>query len=916
LGEDNEFHRARPTAEKAQQENHHEANAGQPDARPRKHAMIHTIHAASGECGSNQSKNVWAGFLHFVLRGLIAANGIVWPGLAGHWSIAKLGAWFLFTPVRTAGQARFFAAPFSRAQPSAFGWLACCVTVLLGVSAQADSTLRTDDPEAFFNNLGARLLRSQMNLDLGRLQVWPANQYTPAVHRLLQVTANLYDSTTSRFNAEPPHLPTVFRPLFTNDDGSIYICGYTEESGDACLTNRWLDLSRTEDREAIETRSYVHGIPFVIGVKKGFPNFNEFTLQSTFQVARKLQITRPSLHAPRSQYETNQMFVLGITNHLGVEAWNSYLSNYVRSVDILVTVETGISLLDDTGLLATQRVSVPAALSFASHTWPGSEFKTSPNSNSFQVLIATNFTFLPESVYQHSPPGLTTNLDAPFAAGLGFPTPQWGLTLTNRLRFFMVDQETRRLVDFVTLDGLGIVRDLSAEIDLAGNFGMPGFDSLWVTNHAGNSTKVLAPTFGVLNQLDISLRYGYSGSGDWRYYGFMPVGRSPEGSVDNCRAFFGYAPYFGNRIINTNLAQPAPFTPALRISHYQTWQAADPLVHQLTSDLNLLGLTNHLRRELLSAPLPVLENIGRLNNRYQPWGGNFQAPDPHRFNPALKDPLVSSPNQWTFPNNESLNAALLGRVHRGTPWQTLYLKSAVADLGTWQNWTGNTDPRDAERTLPVNDWRVAALIASLLNTNRPQELASANPTSPTNWLPVLDGLVVLTNSMTDTQVLLLQLNIPRPFPVYDSLDMTRDSEQTALIANAILATRASRPGGVFRDPGDVFATPELSLTSPWLNRSTTMQVQYGITDEACEAIPSQLLARLRADSEGVVAQSNGILHVKFSGFDGHAYAVESSSNLRDWLPVSTNHPGNGFFIFTEPVVAPESPQFYRSVLLP
>ena len=46
--------------------------------------------------------------------------------------------------------------------------------------------------------------------------------YSPAVNRLLQLAANIYDATTNRYydNLQPPTpLPTVFRPIFnvTND---------------------------------------------------------------------------------------------------------------------------------------------------------------------------------------------------------------------------------------------------------------------------------------------------------------------------------------------------------------------------------------------------------------------------------------------------------------------------------------------------------------------------------------------------------------------------------------------------------------------------------------------------------------------------------------------------------------------------
>src|SRR5438552_7895680 len=75
-------------------------------------------------------------------------------------------------------------------------WLAA--VLFFAVSSPAAVTIRLDSPTDFFTNVAARLLRSELNLDLNQLQVYPTNQYTPSVHRLLQVTANLYDSTTNR----------------------------------------------------------------------------------------------------------------------------------------------------------------------------------------------------------------------------------------------------------------------------------------------------------------------------------------------------------------------------------------------------------------------------------------------------------------------------------------------------------------------------------------------------------------------------------------------------------------------------------------------------------------------------------------------------------------------------------------------
>ncbi len=44
------------------------------------------------------------------------------------------------------------------------------------------------------------------NVNLGQIEIYPTNQYTPAVQRLLQVAANVYDATTTN------QYPSVFRP--------------------------------------------------------------------------------------------------------------------------------------------------------------------------------------------------------------------------------------------------------------------------------------------------------------------------------------------------------------------------------------------------------------------------------------------------------------------------------------------------------------------------------------------------------------------------------------------------------------------------------------------------------------------------------------------------------------------------------
>src|SRR5262249_55578826 len=131
---------------------------------------------------------------------------------------------------------------------------------------------------------------------------------------------------------------------------------------------------------------------------------------------------------------------------------------------------------------------------------------------------------------------------------------------------------------------------------------------------------------------------------------------------------------------------------------HTSWQANDPLVHYTAGDLKDLSV-NPTNRVNFIVENPPLQNIGEINTRYRPWGGNPQNNDPLTDQQvAVKDPYVTRSDDWEFPTNKYPNIGWLGRVHRGTPWQTVFLKSTNAmqiggrlDLGlqNWSKWTGN-----------------------------------------------------------------------------------------------------------------------------------------------------------------------------------------------------------------------------------
>ena len=365
---------------------------------------------------------------------------------------------------------------------------------------------------------------------------------------------------------------------------------------------------------------------------------------------------------------------------------------------------------------------------------------------------------------------------------------------------------------------------------------------------------------------------------------------------------------------NLSLEMQAPFNPAAKLAILSTWQANDPLVHYHTADLRLAGTaTNHqyLKPSQAASNVPP-SSLGFLNNRYSPWGPNplTAYESPTAYNRSLRDPGISSPDDWNFPTNETLSSAWLGRIHRGTPWQTIYLKAEPAGLFGPDGWT-NSSPGLAtnangmifSRTHPTNDWKLVALLASLLNTNDLRTLTSINTTNAAEWTSTFSGLTVLSNDLT---------TVTFGAPVgYETNVITADAPQLATILSGIERKRAARRGEYFNSVADLLSVPELSTASPWLNLSGD-QLKWGITEEGYEMLPNQLLALVRADPVGTAAISNGTVFLHFTAEDGLAYRVESTSDFASWTKVSEPHYStNG--VFGSSVVPANGPRFFRAV---
>ncbi len=290
---------------------------------------------------------------------------------------------------------------------------------------------------------------------------------------------------------------------------------------------------------------------------------------------------------------------------------------------------------------------------------------------------------------------------------------------------------------------------------------------------------------------------------------------------------------------------------------------------------------------------PFTNNLRQINTRYEPWGGNpyksTAVMPPMQI--AAKDPMVTRSDDWDFPTNKYPNIGWLGRVHRGTPWQTVYLKSSnilaqagatiAQNLFAWQTWTGNYTNGavwgyisnnlvplyptssfvgvsnifpDAVFTLPTNDWRILDLFSTAPNDNATRGQLSVNQTNLAAWSAVLAGVNVLSNTATSGFI--------QPAGAYNpnaALNALPPLVQILNGPNGIINARTNFPNNTFQRMGDVLAAPALTIASPYIIGNPFLRTGTNSANDAVvERIPQQIMGLLRtADQPRFVIYSYG-----------------------------------------------------------
>ena len=741
----------------------------------------------------------------------------------------------------------------------------------------------------FFTNAASRLLASAgFTFGITNIQIYPTNYYTPSVHRLLQLAANMFDATTNRIygsSTNEPGLPSVFRPVFGRgvyggDD--ISIVGY-EPVRDALIVTApppMLDVFKAEDRQVInswDNNSMVYGVPLVVGAKKGLPNFNEFASQTIMQVTRKLEFIPDT---DGKVVRTNQMYEMGISNVFGLEAWNSYSNPFPHGLQLFARAEVFAYMTNNqTGQTLVNQVHRQGYTNFiAANTWTGYR-DLSREQYSFQVPLdpKTNIqAFLPYSTWINAQQ-IFVPLTGIFEQSAGFPTPQLSLKLRTRVWFALRDMAANRIIDYVMLDGVENAVDVASLLSAGGECGAnfvvsakPG--SMWCTNTvpAGNP---MVPHFGMRNQIAAGIGQVLLSEDQWKQSTpYLPGGNLRSAAQNS----------FRNKLINPAYAKGggrfyAPYNPVRTVYLNTSWQANDPLVHYTIGDLVVMLTTN--KYEWDHTINPPIANIRHVNGRYEPWTEQLAAgsTSPTRFMLELKDPLVTRSDDWDFPTNKFPNVGWLGRVHRGTPWQTVYLKSEHVGAGMWKQWTGNPFQPvnygqlptnvfalnklydDSVLTLPARDRELFDQFTTSFSESASRGQLSINQTNLAAWSAVLSGVLVLSNTVTDAQLsndpFLRPTNTWFPVQPVGTYDWTKNSTNWPAVARIVKGINENRANltnfnrGVFSRLGDILITPELTVASPFLNTSSAVQRQRAVSDAAYERIPQQVLGLLRVDPE-------------------------------------------------------------------
>ncbi len=672
--------------------------------------------------------------------------------------------------------------------------------------------------------------------------------YSGRIHQILQQAANIYDAIRGVEPGErPPYLPTIFRPKFRTEGNDIYVVDYERLTGAPAdvifgAARPWRDLEMGERPTGSD--DLVYNVPMIIGARQGYPNFNEMQSQTTLRTVRRLVVEKPantSFPNRLGGMRVNELLNFELQNQFALEAWYSYHSNqYQRPLNLYFTNRVVVMLRSNNNVVAT--------------LFTGTNFAPAP-----YPIISSN-TFFPSTGYPL--PTFSKQLFAwtnsqPVDAG-GF-TNDLAITVRNQLRYFLVDNGAPggpRIVDAVTMSATNDFLDIGRRLAEPNPIGNATVQSLWSRgvprNRPWNS--------GVEAQLAISMSSPLTSDNVWKNFGEFDTGgfRSKDTAITNFNGFM---------TTNESVARvlPVPFVAVRYITQNNYWEVSDPLVHYTSEDM-WRGSTTYVE---LNTNRTVFGNgIGTANKLTVPWPSHDTADDKI---PSLRDPGVRTSDLWSFPTNRLPTIGWIGRVHRGTPWQSIYLKFQPANLTEFQKIVGgfpegkDSSGRDREGTIrrsasaaramhPSVDARMLDIFTTSVHPNATRGRLSINQTNLAAWSAVFSGVDLRLAKRVSRG------GGDRWYPTNYIAEPAALDTNLLVVVNAINRERSARHRD-FHRVSELLSVPELTSISPYLGgdgfQTANPEGYDRATDADYERIPEQIFSLLKVGEPRFVIYSWG-----------------------------------------------------------
>jgi len=293
--------------------------------------------------------------------------------------------------------------------------------------------------------------------------------------------------------------------------------------------------------------------------------------------------------------------------------------------------------------------------------------------------------------------------------------------------------------------------------------------------------------------------------------------------------------------------------------------------------------------------------LGSVNWRYRPWGGRpGQTPSADDLDWRIKDRGLWNANAFDLPNGSDANVDWLNRIHRGTPWQTLYFDRDVAPVNVWMR--QSLDPG----THPTNDWRIIDYLRGQLTyQGSPTPTRVVNNTIVGNegglWITANASASVMNNAIVD--------NTAGVFDEGSGGEFSR---------NCLFGNLTDNNAGDVSGPPQ-FVNPaagdfSLLATSPlidagndvalgWIERPVFgAEVDIGALEFGPDGVPVFTFQRT----------SPAEYELALRGFSGQSYVVEASTNLVNWTAITTNVATMGRFILQDAASTNYTHRFYRA----